>query len=164
MVIPEDRRESAPSPGPGGTVPIVDTTPNRRPLGVSLLSWLLIIGGGLDVLTGVLLLFQRNNDTVLESIDVTSSSVTTYSLVSIVLGLAALLIGVALLSGANWARVLVALLAVARAIVLIWVVVAYHQLQWSQALWPTAIYLLIAGYLFFDRDARAYYARPSHAA
>lgn len=41
---------------------------------------------------------------------------------------------------------------------LIWVVVAYHSIHWYTAMWALAIYALVAGYLLFDEDAKAYYA------
>jgi hypothetical protein len=40
-------------------------------------------------------------------------------------------------------------------------VISLHSVHWYHALWPTAIYLLVAGYLLFDEDAKAYFGQPT---
>jgi hypothetical protein len=131
--------------------------PVQRPFGISLISILIIITGVVDIIASVILLIDRNDSDVLSALDVSSSDVTTYAWVSIAIGVIVILIGNALRTGANWARLLVAIIAVIRLITLIWVVAAYHQIHWYHALWPTVIYVFVAGYLFFDEDAKAYY-------
>jgi hypothetical protein len=49
---------------------------------------------------------------------------------------------------------------VARLVSLLWVVLSLHSVHWYHALWPTLIYVLVAGYLLFDEDAKAYFGQP----
>ena len=133
------------------------TTTARAPFGVRFLSILLYVGAILDVIGGIVLITQRNDSDLLDAIDATSSDVTTYGVVAIVMGVIVFLIASALRSGANWARLLVGLIAILRLVGLIWVTVGYHRVHWYDSLAPTVIYLLVAGYLFFDDDAKAYY-------
>jgi hypothetical protein len=133
------------------------TTAARAPFGVRFLSILLYVGAVLDIIGGIVLITQRNNAELLDAIDATSSDVTTYGVVAIVMGVIVLLIASALRSGASWARLLVGLIAVARVAALIWVTIGYHRVHWYDSLAPTVIYVLVAGYLFFDDDAKQFY-------
>ena len=134
------------------------TTAVRRPLGVSLLSILLMISGFFDLVAGIVLLATRNDAGVRNALrDVSQGSITTLAIVTIGLGVAVLVVAFGLRRGANWARALVAGVAIARLIILFWSVAAYHSYHWYQALLPTAIYILVAGYLFYDEDAKRYF-------
>jgi hypothetical protein len=144
----------------------VSTTENvKRPFGVGFLSVLIMAVGLVEVVGGVLLLVQRLNEELLSTVDVTAAQITTYALFTAMFGVIAFLVGLALRNGAAWARYVVAVLAVVRLASLIWVVVAYHSIHWYTAIWALAIYALVAGYLLFDDDAKAYYAgtAPSKA-
>lgn len=136
-------------------------TSARAPFGVRFLSILLYIGAILDIIGGIVLITQRNDNDLLDAIDATSSDVTTYGVVAIVMGVIVFLIAAALRSGANWARLLVGLIAVVRVVGLVWVTVGYHRVHWYDSLAPTVIYVLVAGYLFFDDDAKNFYRRSS---
>ena len=130
----------------------------RRPFGVSLISVLLIISGILDVVGGIVMLATRNDLEVRNALrDVSSGSVTTLAILTIVVGVLVLLVAFGLRRGANWARLLVAFVAIYRLAVLFWSVIAYHAYHWYQALLPTAIYLLVAGYLFSDTEVKRYF-------
>lgn len=133
------------------------STAARAPFGVRFLSILLYVGAILDIIAGIVLITQRNDADLLDAIDATSSDVTTYGVVAIVMGVIVFLIASALRSGANWARFLVGLIAVVRVVGLVWVTVGYHRVHWYDSLAPTVIYVLVAGYLFFDEDARTFY-------
>src|SRR5262245_14388924 len=133
-------------------------TPVHRPFGVGLLSILLIIGGILDIVGGIVLIVDQNHSALRHAPHVSSGSLTTYGVVSIIIGAITLLVGFALRGGASWARYLVAVIAVVRLVTLIWAVLGYHELNWYQVIWPTAFYLFVAGYLFFDKDAKGYFA------
>jgi hypothetical protein len=137
------------------------TTPVHRPLGVGLLSILLIIGGILDIIGGIVLTVAHSDNDIRHALDVSSADLTTYGVVSIVLGVIVLLVGFALRRGASWARYLVAIIAAVRLATLIWAVIAYSNLNWYEAIWPAALYLFVAGYLFFDEDAKRYFAAMS---
>jgi hypothetical protein len=137
----------------------MNTETNRRPFGVSFLSILVIIGGILDIVAGIVLLTQRNDESLLESLGVKDSEVTTYAIVAIAFGVVAILVGGALRGGADWARLLIALIAVARLASFIWVAAAYHRVHWYDSLAPLVLYSVVAGYLFFDDDAKRYFSR-----
>jgi hypothetical protein len=130
----------------------------RRPVGVSLLSILLIIAGIFDIVAGIVVLATRNDANVRLALrDVTSGSLTTLAIVTIAMGVLVLLVALSLRRGANWARAVVAGVAIARLIILIWSVIAHHSYHWYQALLPAAIYALVAGYLFYDEEARRFF-------
>jgi hypothetical protein len=129
----------------------------RPPFGVRFLSILLYIGAILDIIAGIVLLTERNDTDLLASIGATTSDVTTYGVATIVMGVIVFLVASALRSGANWARLLIGLIAIVRVVGLIWVTIGYHRVHWYDSLGPTVIYVLVAGYLFFDEDARSYY-------
>ena len=135
------------------------TLPVRRPFGVSFLSILIIISGFIDVISSLVILLDRNDDDLLNALDVSQGNLTTYAIVSMGIGIIVVLVGFALRTAANWARLVVAIIAVARLISLLWVVISLHTVHWYHALWPTVIYVLVAGYLLFDEDAKAYFGQ-----
>jgi len=137
------------------------STATRAPFGVRFLSILLYVGAILDIIGGIVLITERNDADLLDAIDATSSDVTTYGVVAIAMGVIVFLIASALRSGANWARLLIGLIAVLRVAALIWVTVGYHRVHWYDSLGPTVIYVLVAGYLFFDDDAKRFYGGTS---
>ena len=129
----------------------------KRPLGVSLLSLFMIVSAVLQIGGGIFVIVQRNDDDLLEAIDSSSSDVTTMGIVAIIAGVIALLVGLALRNGARWARNLVGIIAIANVAYLVWVALAYHVVHWYNVAWPAVVYSLVAGYLFFDEDAKAYF-------
>ena len=38
-------------------------------------------------------------------------------------------------------------------------VAGLHSVHWYHAIWPTVLYMLVAGYLLFDDDAKAYFGQ-----
>ena len=135
-------------------------TRDHRPFGVSLISILLIIAGVLDLAGGLVFMTDRSDD-LMDALDVSSGDVTAYGVVAVIFGVVVVFVGSALYRGANWARYLVGIVAAGRLIALVWGVIAYHQIQWYEALWPVAFYLLVARYLFFDDDAKRYYGQAA---
>ncbi len=133
------------------------TNDRPRPFGVSFISVLIVVLGALEAVGGVLLLFQSGQDELLGAAGVSSGQITTYAMFSIMFGIIVVLIGMALRGGAIWARYVVGILSAVRLASLIWVVVSYHNMHWYTAIWPMVIYALIAGYLFTDEDAKAYF-------
>lgn len=135
------------------------STSAHRPFGVGLLSILFMIVGVLEVIGGISVLVQSNDDDFLRGVDVSSSDLQRYAIVGIIFGIIVILVGSALRKGSNWARYLVGFIAAFRLFSLIWIVLAYHNVHWYNAFWPLAIYALVFGYLFYDDDAVAYYER-----
>lgn len=137
----------------------MSATVPHRPFGVGLLSWLFILTGLAEIVAGIVLIAVRGNEQVHAQLrNVTTNEVTAIAVVSIVLGVISLLIAGGLRAGARWARFLVALGAVLHAAGLVWQVVSHHGLHWYQAVLPTAIYLLVAAYLYGDQDAKSFFA------
>ena len=130
---------------------------DRRPFGVSFLSLLVAVMGVIQIGAGIVVLVQRNDDDTLDTLELTSSEATTAGIVGIIVGVLAILISGALRRGANWARLLVGLLAAVNAAILVWAALSFHEVHWYNVMWPTVIYALVAGYLFFDDDAQAYF-------
>ena len=120
---------------------------------------MLVALGVLEVVAGVITLFQRGDSQLLSAIDLNASQITTYAVFTIMYGAIVVLVGLALRTGQSWSRYVVGGLAAVRLASLIWVVVAYHSIHWYSALWPMVVYALVAGYLFFDDDAKAYLTR-----
>ncbi|MEM9516336.1 MAG: hypothetical protein AAGA42_15905 [Actinomycetota bacterium] len=133
------------------------TAPLTAPFGVRLLSLLLYVAAFIDVIGGAVLIFQSNDDNILDAADATSGQVTTYGIVAIVFGIFVCLVAGALRSGAQWARVLVGIIAIARFVALFIVIATSHVAHWFDAFAPAILYALVAGYLFFDNDARRFF-------
>jgi len=145
------------------TVPANVTTTGRRPFGVSLLSILIMLGGAFDVIGGVLLLFERRDREVLADLDLTTNQITGYAIGAIVLGIIAILIGLMLRNGSEFARYLVDIIAAVRLGSLVFTIIRFDAIHWYSAIVPTVVYALVAGYLFFDKDAQAFFDRTRTA-
>jgi hypothetical protein len=130
-----------------------------RPFGISFMSLMIMALGLLEIVGGVLILFQRSDADLLAAVDLTSSQLTTYAVFTLMFGVIVVLVGLALRTGQSWARYVVGVVAAVRLASLVWVVVSYHSIHWYSAIWPMVIYALVAGYLFFDDDAKAYLTR-----
>jgi drug/metabolite transporter (DMT)-like permease len=130
----------------------------RRPFGVSLISLVMIVSGVLQVVGGIFFLVQRNDDDVLEAIDMTSNDMTALAIGSIIIGALAVVIGVALRRGESWARTLVGVIALVNLGFLVYTAIAYHSVHWYNVAWPALFYSLLAGYLFSDEDAKQFFA------
>ena len=130
---------------------------SNRPFGVGFLSLLIIVIGALQLGSAIILLIERNNADVLDSLDATSSDVTAIAIAVIVSSIVAIIVGAALRGGANWARILVAVLAVVNVGALVYAATSSHHLHWYNVVWSAVLYALIAGYLFFDNDSKAYF-------
>lgn len=130
----------------------------QRPFGVSLLSLILIVAGVLQIGGGIFAFVQRNDEELLASVDATSSDLSTLGIVTIALGVVALLVGLAMRRGESWARTLVGVLALINVGFLVFAAISYHHIHWYNVAWPALFYALIAGYLFSDEDAKRFFA------
>ena len=118
------------------------STEVRRPFGVSFLSLVLVALGVLEVVAGVVTLFQRGDSQLLSAIDLNASQITTYAVFTIMYGAIVVLVGLALRTGQSWSRYVVGGLAAVRLASLIWVgtrisraVRASLPLRRSSAIW-----------------------------
>ena len=129
----------------------------HRPFGVSLLSIWLYLAGFLNIVPGIITLFSTDDDQLLDEMNATSGELTAYGMVAIVFGVLTLVIGHLLRTRSNFARLLVALLAVIQLGITIWAIAGYHSIHWYNAIAPLVIYAALSSYLFLDRDAREYF-------
>ncbi|CAN5818832.1 MAG: DUF7144 family membrane protein [Ilumatobacteraceae bacterium] len=133
-------------------------TARPRPFGVVFLYVLIILVGLVEIATGIILLATRGDENIhIELSDTPTSNVTVLGIIAIVIGLIDLAIAFGLRSGAEWARAVVFIVAFARAIVLVWSVIAHHGFHWDQTLLPLAVYILVAWYLYGDKDAKQFF-------
>ena len=131
---------------------------DQRPAGVGFISWLLILGGAINVAAGVLMLFHRG-EAFIDALNISDSGVTSYAIGMIAVGAVILLIAFALRGGSNIARMLLVVAWLANAAMMIWGIVGLHSVHWTNALWPLLVISLAVGYLMFDEDAKAFFAR-----
>jgi hypothetical protein len=136
----------------------MSTLAPHRPFGVSLLSIWLYIAGFLNVVAGVITLFSTGDDELLREMKTTSGELTTYGIVAIIVGIITIIVGHLLRTRSNFARVLVALLALIQLGMTIWAVATIGAVHWYNAIAPLVVYAAVCGYLFFDRDAKEYFA------
>jgi hypothetical protein len=129
----------------------------QRPSGVNFISILLFVAGGIDVLGGIVLLVNRNDEELLDAIGSSESDLMSFGIVTIAIGVIILFTAVALRRAANWARALVVIVSIVRLATLVWALATYHSVHWTNTFLPTLLYCLVAGYLLFDEDARRYF-------
>jgi hypothetical protein len=130
---------------------------DTAPLGVKLLSAVVVVGAILDLSLATLMFLNRNSDNMLAETGWSSGTLAAYSIVLGILGLVAFAIGIGLRAGNNWARLLTVALAVVRLIGLGIVMIEHDNRQWYSALVPAVIYAVVAFYLLYDDEAKAYY-------
>jgi hypothetical protein len=131
-------------------------TVRQRPIGVSLLSILVIIAGALDVLAGVLSISMRGDADLLVELKGTEGEVTGLGTGLVVLGVIAIIVGFMLWRGSAFARILIGVIALVRLVGTVWVVASFDRAQWYEGIGSLVIYALVAGYLLFGDTARDY--------
>ena len=134
----------------------MDMTISRRPFGVGLLSILVIIGGALDVLAGIISVSARGDGDLLVELKGTEGEITAFGTGLIILGVIAILVGFMLWRGSNFARILIGIIALVRAIGTVWAFASFDREHWYEGIGSLVIYALVAGYLLFGTTARDY--------
>jgi hypothetical protein len=137
------------------------TAPTHRPFGVSLLAFVVMLGGALDLVGGLLLLLERNDDAVLDRMGGSADEIAAYAVMTMIVGLVVIVVGAALRNGSNFARYFIAFIALIRLASLAYVIITFAKGDWYDALVPAVVYTLVAGYLLFDKDAQAFYDRSA---
>lgn len=127
------------------------------PLGVKLLSAVVIVGAILDLSLATLMLLNRNTANLGAETGWSPGTITLYAVVVGALGLVAFAVGIGLRAGNNWARLLTVALAVLHLVGLAVVMIEHDDQQWYSALVPAVIYAVVSFYLLYDREARDYY-------
>jgi len=123
------------------------------------MTWLMLIVGVLQAVSGAFVIIGRDKKEVLDALDATSSEATTIGIIMIVFGVFGVFVASSLRSAANWSRIFVGVIALANLVALIWAAISYHVLHWYNVAWPALVYALIAGYLFMDDDVKEYFGQ-----
>ncbi len=130
---------------------------DSAPFGIKLLSWIVLFGAVLDLSFATLLFLDRNESNVLAETGLDSSTVAVYAIVLGLLGLFALYVGFQLRLGVDFARYLIAFLAVIRLANLVYVMIFFDRSHWFGALVPALLYALVAAYLLLDDNVKKYF-------
>ena len=136
-------------------------TSTHRPFGVAFLSIVLMIGGVLDIIGGGLLFIDRNDESVLKRMGNSADEIALYAILTIFVGIVVIAVAAALRNGSNFARYLIAFIAIVRVIVLLFAIVSYAKGDWYDALVPAVVYSLVAGYLLYDKDSQAFFQQSA---
>ncbi len=131
-------------------------TVRQRPLGISLLSILVIIAGALDVLAGILSVSIRGDNELLVEVKASQGEITAFGSGLIILGVIAMVVGFMLWRGSAFARILIGIIALVRLVGTIWVFASFDKVHWYEGIVPLVLYALVAGYLLFGTTARDY--------
>jgi hypothetical protein len=148
---------------PDGTNPApIDSAPIYRdidtaPLGVKLLSMVVIIGAILDLSLATLMLLNSGTSNLQAETGLSRGELVGYSIAIGVIGLVAFAVGIGLRAGSPWARTVTIALALIRLVGLGFAMIAFSNRQWYTALVPAIIYTVVAYYLLYDHEARDYY-------
>jgi lysylphosphatidylglycerol synthetase-like protein (DUF2156 family) len=140
-------------------------TTRHRPFGVSLVSILMILTSLASIIGGAVLYAKRNDaDFVRSAIvdtgaSVDSGDVTAFAVTTFVIGVIALLVAFGLRRGSNVARFLVIVVMLANVAAAIYIATEYSEVRWFNVIVPAVVHALIAGYLWFDKDARRFFRR-----
>jgi hypothetical protein len=131
-------------------------TVRQRPIGISLLSILVIIAGALDVLAGVLSISLRGDSGLLAELKGSEGEVTGLGTGLVILGVIAIVVGFMLWRGSAFARLLIGVIALVRLVGMIWIFASFDREHWYEGIGSLVIYALVAGYLLIGTTARDY--------
>lgn len=131
----------------------------RRPTRVTIVAVVVFIQGLISLIAGIGLVVERNNDSLLEHVDVTSSTVAAYGWVAIAVGVISLLAGWGLFGGANWARMLVAIVQVVQAAGGVYLLFGWDGHYRFQGIQQIAFALLVLWMLFSSQAERFFESR-----
>jgi uncharacterized membrane protein len=127
------------------------------PLGVKLLSVVVVVGAILDLSLSTLMILNSGTSNLQLTTGLGRGALVAYGIAIGVVGLIAFAIGVGLRAGSALARMLTIVLALIRLVGLGFAMIAFDNSQWYTAIVPAVIYAVVAYYLIYDPDARDYY-------
>lgn len=137
---------------------------DSAPLGVKLLSMVVIIAAILDLSLATLMLLNAGTSNLQAETGLSSGQLVAYSIGIGVIGLIAFAVGIGLRAGSHWARTVTIVLALIRLVGLGFAMIEFSNRQWYTALVPAIIYTFVAYYLLYDEEAREYYGAAGPAA
>ena len=97
----------------------------------------------------------RNGDLLLE-LKGSRGEITAFGTGLIILGVIAIVVGVMLWRGSDFARILIGIIALVRLIGTIWAFASFDRAHWYEGVGSVVIYAVVAGYLLFGTTARDY--------
>lgn len=130
---------------------------DRAPLGVKLLSAVVVVGAILDLSLAALMILNRSSTNLQAETGMSSGSLAAYAVVIGVVGLVAFAVGVGLRAGSPLARWVTIALALLRIVGLGFAMIAFDDRQWYTAIVPAIIYAVVAYYLLYDEEAKDYF-------
>jgi hypothetical protein len=132
------------------------TSAERRPVGVTVIAVILFIQAIAGIVGGIAFIIERNNASLLDHVDAKSNEVTAYATVAIVWGVIALLVGMGLWRGGNWARVLVAIVEVLSVAGGVYLLIQWDGTHAYTGIWQIAIGMIVL-YLLFNPRASEFF-------
>lgn len=131
---------------------------DTAPLGVKLLSIVVIVGAILDLSLATLMVLNRNTANMQLETGMSAGGLLAYGIAIGVMGIVAFMIGIGLRAGSPWARILTIVVALVRLVGLGFAMIAFDSQQWYTAIVPALIYAVVAYYLLYDEEAKAYFS------
>ena len=128
------------------------------PLGVKLLSMVVVVAAILDLSLATLMVLNSGTANLQAQTGLGSGALVAYGIVIGALGAVAFAVGVGLRAGSPWSRLVTIAFAFVRLVGLTFAMFAFDSSQWYTAIVPAVIYAVVAYYLIYDDEARDYFA------
>jgi hypothetical protein len=127
-----------------------------RPVGVSVVAIIAIIQATIAIVAGIGFIVERNSDSLLSHVDVSSDTILSYGVGAVIWGIVALFVGLALWKGANWGRIVVAIVEILYLAGGVYLLFAWGGHYLWQGVWQILIALFVL-YLLFNPRADEFF-------
>ena len=131
----------------------------KRPVLVTVIGVLAVLGGVAQAVFGGLLFGLRNDETFLADANITSSKVTPIAIGAIVIGVLTVIFAIGLLKGSRLSRDLVGLMELLQLGVGIYIVAALDSSHRATAIGNIVGAVIVLWVLFFTDKAKAFFAK-----
>ncbi len=131
----------------------------KRPVLVTVIGVLAVLGGVAQAAFGGLLFGLRNDETFLADANITSDKVTPIAIGAIVIGVLTVIFAIGLLKGSRLSRDLVGLMEVLQLGVGIYIVAALDSSHRATAIGNIVGAVIVLYFLFFTDKAKAFFAK-----
>lgn len=131
---------------------------SKRPIGVSVLVFLVWLQALLQIVAGIALIFVRDQSDVLSETSLSSDDLLVVAIAAIVIGLITALVASALGRGSNFARWLVAIVTALNLAGGIYQLTAVHGKNEASGIVSIIVALLVLFILFGERGSREFFA------
>lgn len=130
----------------------------KRPLLVTFISLLMILGGLGQFLLGCVTIASRRNTSFLKDANLTTSEATTFAIVLLALGVISVFLGLGLMGGSRLVRALVGISQVLQLAGGIYSLVTIESSQRGYGLGQIAVALIVLYFLFGTEKAKAFFS------